>query len=177
MLFYAALIVAGVIAAAVIVWTARSMMVAGKSAYRTMAPRGRSGNEARLAHLSSGQVAAPAPWGWGNSGNAPSGRIVGQRFKRETLSPSKSKDWSTLELYQRSHEKTAMDRGTKSTSAGSVRNLLTGYDMERQTATDTSSWPYRNDFKPELAARAEQLNTQVETVAEAGERPTKPWGW
>lgn len=153
------------------------MMVAGKSAYRTMAPKGRSGSEARLAHLSSGQVAAPAPWGWGNSGAAQSGKVIGQRFQRETQSPSKSKDWSTLELYQRSHAKTAKDRDTKSTSSGSVRNVLTGYDMERQTATDTSSWPYRNDFKPELAARAEQRNSQVEAVAEAGERPTKPWGW
>lgn len=178
MLFYAALIVAGVIAAAVVVWIARSMMVAGQSAYRTMAPKGRGADQVRLAHLNSNVAAAPAPWGWGAKNGAPAGtKIKGPRFQRETLSPSKSKDWSELELYQRSYAKSAMDRDKKSSTSGSVRNLLTGYDMERPTATDTSSWPYRNDFKPELARQAEERNTQTEAQADAGERPTKPWGW
>lgn len=176
MLFYAALIVAGVVAAAVVVWIARSMMFAGKSAYRTMSPKGRSSTQARLAHLNSNLAAAPAPWGWGNNaGASAASKDIGPKFKRQPLSPSKSKDWSELEAYQRSHAKAARDRDTSSTTSGSVRNLLTGYDMERRTATDTSSWPYRNDFKPELAKLAEERNSQVEAVSD--ERPTKPWGW
>lgn len=172
MLFYAALVVAGVIAAAVVVWIARSMMVAGQSAYRSMSPAKASGKSARLAHLNSNRSATPSPWGWsGQSGAAVAGGLNPARVREAPVTRSKSKDWSELELYQRSYEKAARERNTEPATSGSVRNVLTGYDMNRPTSPDTSSWPYQDGYKPELSESATQ------EVSAAAERPTKPWGW
>ncbi|MEM1412634.1 MAG: hypothetical protein AAGH19_09785, partial [Pseudomonadota bacterium] len=112
MLFYAGLTVAGVIAAAVVVWLVRSMSVAGRSAYRTLSPSGQNSRDVKLAHLNSSLSATPAPWGWGNEPSAP---VSGQRFDahrapQRPASPSKSKDFSQLEAYARSNEKARRNR-------------------------------------------------------------------
>lgn len=172
MLFYVALTVAGVVAAAVIVWIFRSVMVAGKSAYRTMSP-GSSRGEVKLAHLNSNLAATPAPWGWGNGGGTP----AASRYNRDmgVASPSKSKtrDFSQLEAYARSSEKMKLERDATSPHVGSVRNVLTGYDMQRDTKTDTSCWPYRDN----LGSNASVVPEESPTLTEDGDRPTKPWGW
>ncbi len=175
MLFYATLTVAGVIAAAVVVWLFRSLSVAGKSAYRTLSPSGRSSSQARLAHLNSGLAATPAPWGWGQGkGAPPSSKFDHHRTQAPAPSPSKSRDWSSVELYARSNEKAARERNA-SPAVGSVRNVLTGYDMSRPTNPDTSSWPYQDSFKG--AGVAEPTQRSAEDAPLTGERPTKPWGW
>ncbi len=176
MLVYAALTVAGVIAAAVVVWMLRSLTVASKSAYRTMSPAGRSLSQAKLAHLNSNLQATPAPWGWGNDrGNTPHHHRFDQhRTSQEPASRSKSRDWSSLELYARSNEKTARERDRSSPAVGSVRNVLTGYDMERDTSPDTSSWPYQDSLK--VKDRVSEVSENTLTGSD-GDRPTKPWGW
>ena len=169
MLFYVALIVAGVVAAAVIVWVFRSFMMAGKTAYRSMSPS-RSG-EPKLAHLNSNLAATPAPWGWGNAGGAPAPARL-DRDAGPVIRP-KPKDWSQSEVYARSNEKMARERDATSPHVGSVRNVLTGYDMQRDTRTDTSSWPYQDS----IASGSSSVPSDNPTLTEDGERPTKPWGW
>lgn len=172
MLFYVALIVAGVVAAAVIVWVARSFMMAGKTAYRSLSP-GRNG-EPKLARLQSNVGSTPAPWGWGNAGGATAAtRINRYGPGGQSVAPSKSKDWSQLEVYARSNEKMARERHATSPHVGSVRNVLTGYDMQRSTKTDTSSWPYQDS----LATGSSAVPVDNPTLTEKGNRPTKPWGW
>jgi len=174
MLFYAALTVAGVIAAAALVWIIRSLTVASKSAYRTLSPSARNSSQARLAHLNSNLAATPAPWGWGNNRGTLGGSTFDRhRLQREPASPSKSKGWSSLELYARSNEKTARERDKTSPTVGSVRNVLTGYDMQRHTAPDTSSWPYRDSFVSDVSSEP----TTDSEVKSDGTRPTRPWGW
>lgn len=173
MLFYVALTVAGVVAAAVIVWVVRSFMMAGKTAYRTLSP-GRNSGEVKLAHLNSNLGATPAPWGWGNAATARGA----PRFDRHTgavenVAPSKSRDWSQSEVYARSNEKMKRERDATSPHVGSVRNVLTGYDMQRNTKTDTSSWPYRDS----LGSGPSAVPEEGPTLTEDGDRPTKPWGW
>ena len=171
MLFYVALTVAGVVAAAVIVWVVRSFTMAGKTAYRTISPSRRG--EAKLAHLNSSLGATPAPWGWGSAGGTPAAsRFDRHRVASEPVSPSKSRDWSQLEVYARSNEKMKRERDATSPHVGSVRNVLTGYDMQRNTKTDTSSWPYQDSLGPSTSAPDERP-----TLTADGERPTKPWGW
>lgn len=172
MLFYAALTVAGVIAAAIAVWVLRSLTVASKSAYRTLSPAARAGSQAKLAHLNSNLAATPAPWGWGNGKGAPTSGFDRHRFQQASVSPSKSRDWSELEVYSRSSESSAKSRNAGH-SVGSVRNVLTGYDMGRSTEPDTSSWPYQDNLGSPRSAEPDE-NTQAESD---GERPTKPWGW
>jgi hypothetical protein len=170
MLFYVALTVAGVVAAAVIVWVFRSFMMAGKTAYRSMS----SGRGApKLAHLNSNLAATPAPWGWGNGGTPAATRFDRHRVSSEPVSRSKSRDFSGLEAYARSSEKMARERYATSPHVGSVRNVLTGYDMQRGTRTDTSSWPYQDSFVSDASAVPEDSPT----LTEKGDRPSKPWGW
>lgn len=173
MLFYAALTVAGVVAAAVVVWMLRSMMVAGRSAYRTLSPSARGSSDVKLAHLNSNLAAAPAPWGWGDGKGAPGGsRFDSHRFQQQPLSPSKSRDFSQMEAYARSSEKMKSERDVNSPHVGSVRNVLTGYDMHRDTQTDTSCWPYRDN----LTDTSSSMPTQTQ-AADDSDQPTKPWGW
>lgn len=171
MLFYVALTAAGIVTAAVAVWIFRSMMMASKSAYRKLSP-GRSGG-VKLAHLNSNLGATPAPWGWGTSGGAPAvTRFNRHQLRSEPASPSKSRDWSQYEGYARSGERMKNARDTSSSHVGSVRNVLTGYDMQR-TRTDTSSWPYQET----LSAGGSAKRDENVTLTEEGDRPTKPWGW
>ena len=169
MLFYVALIVAGVVAAAVIVWVFRSFMMAGKTAYRSISPS-RKG-EPKLANLNSNLAATPAPWGWGNGSGTP----AAARVNRDSgpVSRPKSRDWSQSEVYARSNEKMARERHATSPHVGSVRNVLTGYDMQRDTKTDTSCWPYKDN----LSSGSSPVPAENPTLTEDGERPTKPWGW
>lgn len=174
MLFYAALTVAGVIVAAIVVWMLRSLMDAGRSAYRTLSPSARAASDVKLAHLNTNLAAAPAPWGWGSGKGAPGGkRFDSHRFQQQPQSPSKSRDFSQLEAYARSNEKMKVERDVNSPHVGSVRNVLTGYDMNRNTQTDTSCWPYRDN----LTDTSSSLPKAKESATERDEQPTKPWGW
>ncbi len=172
MLFYVALTIAGVAAAAVTIWIFRSFMMAGRSAYDSLAPGKKA--EPKLAHLNSNLAATPAPWGWGNSRGTPATSRY-NRNKSGNSSPvrSKSRDWSQLEGYARSNEKTQRERETASHRVGSVRNVLTGYDMDRKTGPDTSSWPYQDS----MGSRSSSVPKEQPTLTQSSQKPKKPWGW
>jgi hypothetical protein len=173
MLFYAALTVAGVVAAALLVWLLRTLTVAGRSAYRTLSPPGRANQQVKLAHLNSSLAATPAPWGWGGGKGTPAAsRYDRQQFRREPVGPTRTKDFSEREAFERSFEKMKAERDNTSPHVGSVRNVLTGYDMRRSQELDTSSWPYRDS----LSAESSAIPIERKSEAEA-DRPTKPWGW
>ena len=175
MLFYAALTVAGVIAAAVVVWVVKSMMEAGKSAYRTLSPKdGR--RQTKLAHLNTNLGATPAPWGWAAGNGAPADSAISRAQVGEGPAfKSKSRDWSSTNAYEKSNQAMARQRHEGSPAVTSVRNVLTGYDMTKERKTDTSSWPYQDSFKGAEPSKPTR-NTLTEE-SDDGERPTKPWGW
>jgi hypothetical protein len=171
MLFYVALIVAGVVAAAIIVWLYRSITMAGKTAYRSMSP-GRG--QPKLTQLNSNLATTPTPWGWGSGGGtSAAGRYDRHRTFGESVSRSKSRDFSGLEAYARSNEKMALERDATSPHVGSVRNVLTGYDMQRVTRLDTSSWPYQDSY----ASGSSAVPDDSPSLTEKRDRPSKPWGW
>lgn len=171
MLFYAALTVAGVITAALLVWLLRSLTVAGRSAYRTLSPSAAK-DQVKLARVSSNLAAAPAPWGWGG-GKTGAGVPGAQRHgAAPPPRPIRTKDFSSLEAYARSNEKMKLERDHTSPHVGSVRNVLTGYDMRRTDNPDTSSWPYRDSL-----GEASSAVPAGSGRGRDGERPTKPWGW
>lgn len=171
MLFYAALTVAGIITAALLVWLLRSLTVAGRSAYRTLSPSAAKG-QARVARVNSNLAAAPAPWGWSGGKPAVAGGPGAQRHDAATERPIRTKDFSSLEAYGRSNEKMKLERDHTSPHVGSVRNVLTGYDMRRTDGPDTSSWPYRDS----LGGTSSAVPTESRREGN-DERPTKPWGW
>ena len=177
MLFYAVLTIAGVIAAAVLVWMLRSLAVAGKSAYRTISPAARRAQEVKLAHLNTNLAAPPVPWGWGGHHHAPEGAEIGRHsFEQGPTARSKSRDFSQYEAYERSHARSQLQRNPGSPQMGSARNVLTGYDVNRPThhdaQPDTSSWPYQDS----LGEAGASLSKQAEASHEA-DQPKKPWGW
>jgi hypothetical protein len=83
------------------------------------------------------------------------------------------KDWSQRETYARSNEKMRAQRDATSPHVGSVRNVLTGYDIQRKSEPDTSSWPYQDSIKSESSETPDERPT----LTKAGNQPSKPWGW
>lgn len=170
MLFYAFLTIAGVIAAAVLVWIFRSLSVAGTSAYRNFSPTARAASGARLAHLNSNLAATPAPWGWGGRrGSRPRYQgMLPETRAQARVAESRRELGSRMEVLASGSSK---DKGPYS----SVGNVLTGYDMRRHTQPDTSSWPYRDSLtESRLRSLEEEKNTLVE---DGKDHPSKPWGW
>lgn len=170
MLFYAALTVAGVVSAALIVWLFRSFMMAGQSAFSTVS--GTRHARPRTARLASNVGGVKSPWGWGSPGTTPN-RRVGSQTRVGGASvlggharPNGSNPGNTLGNTLGKHH-------TASDHAGSVRNVLTGYDMQREKKTDTSSWPYQDSIKSGGSA----IPRDKPTLTEPRKRPKKPWGW
>ena len=170
MLFYAGLTVAGIIAAAVVVWIVRSLSVAGHSAYSSLSPSRQKPGSARLAHLNSNLAATPAPWGWGDGGH--------QRKQRKPKGSLKTRAYSQYKGAEAARTATQQPAGPDALKTGSVRNVLTGYDIHRKSAAspskpDTSCWPYRDNFERTTSS----VPTEVENEVQESDQPTKPWGW
>ncbi len=167
---YAALTVAGVLAAAVCVWVAKSMVEASKSAYKVLTPSG-GRDDAQLAHLNSTLSATPAPWGWTGGQTAPAGGVPsGAKAGTGGAGKSKTRDWSERAALEKSSAAAAQQRFEGSPARTSVRNVLAGYDMDKPTRTQAAPVVPRSS-QPSLEPK-----TLVEQAQEA-ERPSKPWGW
>ncbi|NRB70962.1 MAG: hypothetical protein HRU51_03500 [Xanthomonadales bacterium] len=164
MWIYAALTVAGVLAAAVCVWVVKSMVEASKSAYKVLTPGGGK-EDAQVAHLNSTLSATPAPWGWNGGQTAPAGAAPASGAGKR-----KTRDWSERVAFEKSNAAAAQQRHEGSPARTSVRNVLAGYDMDKPTQTQV----------PPAVPRASQPSLEPKTLveqAEEAERPSKPWGW
>ena len=201
MLFYAMLTVAGIVAAAVLLWVIKSITEAGKSAYQTLSPSARNRSRTRLAHLNQNLAAAPSPWGWSsNNRNAVTSRTFTDNHEHRRPTPRiAEREQPTLTSRSlRSGSSDLLAAGLKDPrKTGSVRNLLTGYDLAKvDPVTTTSSWQYREirepDDGPSLSAGRHHANrpghvSAGEASAHAAEKEEqdapnrqareKPWGW
>ena len=191
MLIYAILTILAVLAAAVCVWIYRSVFATGQSGYRRLSARQRNRRGARLAHLNSNLGTAPSPWGWGQaSGATVSGRLFADGHGHNPLVNKTRKEFNDARgsRLQRTELELVMSGAKDQGQLRSVRNVLTGYDLQKKNpVTDTSCWPYRDDNFGKASLTASSIPT-IPGASGAPEKPQdgkddpatltrKPWGW
>jgi hypothetical protein len=200
MLFYATLAIVAALFAALCVWVYRSASTSSRKRYQTLSASQRKRSNARLAHLNAGLGATPAPWGWAPATDAPTttkpfadGKARNPRFEKSSrlYNDPPSQKLRRTELEQ------MLDGSRDQSQVRSVRNVLTGYDLQKKNSLnssprgtdaggkiDTSQWPYRDDSYgsslstsavPTFPGASKAKPDVKKGNSSSAER--KPWGW
>lgn len=181
MLFYIALGLACVIAAAVALWIFRSIYDVGKTAYRSILPSSeQKKNDARLAHLNTDLGRAPNPWGWSGTGGARHANLIKDRKPAHSRQPTRRQrrkangrtpwGWPGSEGVQASNMEILSEGIEKSAAVSSVKKIL--HADGKPARSENVDWPYEGkQRKPQPVQRSRYVGT----TRSSGK--AKPWGW